>query len=183
MKVRVFKRADDSVIYEFFSQDFQDEQAIAGVPINELCAGLPSIVCDSTDIPLIGSGVFIEQIYVNGSFSAQNMTVDTGWNNRLMPGFLIRKKRIEKIDTFLTTELAKVDPDMTEVMRKNLEKSNLLNTKIWVGPNLTQEQVAANDLQMAQLALSELDARVVNGEADKPVIRQKLQDKISALTL
>lgn len=182
MKVRVFKRSDDSIIYEYFNEYTQTTELVNSVPVHELCSGLPSIVCNDSDIPNTSDSVLLEQIYVSGEFTTQNILVDSTWDNRLMPNFLIRKKRVEKIDEFLSAELAKISPDMIEVMRKNLEKSNLLNTKVWIGPNLTQQQISANDLQMAQLALSELDARVANGEPDKPVIRQKLEQKIQDLT-
>jgi hypothetical protein len=182
MKVRVFKRSDDSIIYEYFNEYTQTTELINSVPVHERCSGLPSIVCNDSDIPSTSDSVLLEQIYVSGEFTLQNILIDSTWDNRLMPNFLIRKKRIEKIGTFLSTELAKTSPDLTEVMKKNLEKTNLSNPSIWIGPNLTQQQISANDLQMAQLALSELDARVANGEPDKPVIRQKLEQKIQDLT-
>lgn len=142
---------------------------------------LPYIVVDASQLPSEASDEFFhEQLYVNGSFSIENLVVDSSWNERLMPNFLIRKKRINRINQLIDNELNEVDPDMISVIRLNREKELLSDAK-WLSKTLTPQQVAANDLQMAQLALSELDARVASGESDKPVIRQKLQDKISLL--
>lgn len=184
MKCRLYKKPDGSVIYNWPAEEYQHtDELIAQCPTPDFCVGLPYIIVSEEQLPNESSGNFYhEQVYVNGVLSIENLVVDSAWTERLMPNFLIRKNRINKINAIIDAELNTVDPDMAEIMRKTREKEILLDYNRWESKNLTLTQKNNNDLQMAQLALSELDARVANGEPDKPVIRQKLEQKIQDLT-
>lgn len=160
MKCRVFKKQDGGVIYNWPSESWQN--VIDDCPIPSDLQGLDYIIMNLEDLPEQKEGFYHEQLH----FEGDSLRVDSQWNKQLMPPFLIKQKHLKKIDEKLDLELQKVDPDMVELIKLNRNKEKI--------PSF-------NDLQMLELALQGLDERVRGGESDKPIIREKLNNKIRDL--
>lgn len=167
MKVRVFKKNDGSVVYNYPSQKYQDRIEDCKIP-DEL-NGLPFIVADTAEIPKSNSntGDYHEMIHFDGDCHKDNLKQDKEWNCVLMPDFLIKQKRLASKAAILDAELEKQSPDPVQVVKlqREIEKTKECNCPI----------------KHKEWALEGLDSRVAKGESDKPVVRQKLLNKKAEL--
>lgn len=109
--------------------------------------------------------------------SENNIKIDVGWEEKLMPCWLIGHKSIKKYEAIIADELIKESPDPLILFQSNnaIEKLKKLAKNSIMGSN--------SDLSLYEHALENLDARVVGGEDDKPIIREKLIAKIAELKL
>lgn len=104
-----------------------------------------------------------KQIYWEDINGVTEIKKDTTWDARVMPPHIIKKKFISKKGPELDTAIANPASTTLEViqLQREIEKA-----KTWT------------EVEAYEKALEGLDARVAGGEADKPVIRQKLTEKI-----
>lgn len=99
------------------------------------------------------------QLYWDGD----EVKKDLLWEKRLMPSFLVKKKHIKSVNEKIDSELAKDESDVISALKLQREKEKCENEKC--------------ELFWAEKALEGLD----RAEVDKPVIRQKLEEKITKL--
>lgn len=111
---------------------------------------------------------FIDQLYIeNGELKA-----DINWEIKLMPKSIIYKKHKKRMEDKIDLELDNQTPNLANIMRwkRSVEKIRLEVKS--PTPNAT----------LYQVALDHLDENVANGQNDKILIRQKLNQKITELT-
>lgn len=101
----------------------------------------------------------IKQLYAESG----EVKADSGWDKTLMDSHQIKKRYVNAKKVAIDTELEKESPDLIAIARlqREVEKSKYYSQLTW-----------------HEKALEGLNERVAKGEADKPVIRQKLQEKI-----
>jgi hypothetical protein len=104
-----------------------------------------------------------KKIYWTGS----EISIDTDWSHRVMPDKVIFKRRILKQQAKIEAELAKPAPDMVLVATVQNEISDMMNNK----PKKDHSQYWLDK------GLDGLDERVTDGDGDKPLARQKINDK------
>ena len=124
--------------------------------------GLEWFVCNNSDLPQKSQMESRVQWYHDGNI----VKVDSEWLIRIMPIQLIRKKHQAGCDKKIDAELAKENPDVITIAKLQREKEKC---KGWT-ENEWYEQ-----------ALKNIDERVADGEADKPLIRKKLTEKIEGI--
>ena len=125
-----------------------------------IAQGVQWFVEDSENLP---ERIYKENVYYDGS----SVRLDEGWNQCLMPDFLIKEKTINSHQSELDAELEKPSPDPIVAIKLNRE---------------IEKAKGKSDPQMiAQMALEGLDKRIEKGEPDKTIIRQKLIARIALL--
>lgn len=90
---------------------------------------------------------------------------DSNYDKRLMKTNEIVFKQKNKLNLEIDEELSKENPSIITIEKKKLDLVKLDN-------EFSSENIF-------QIALDGLDARVAKGEPDKPIIRQKLQEKVA----
>ena len=139
------------------------------------CKGLQSyidqgfewFICDHSNLPSKLEMESRKQWYHDGNV----VKCDKDWIIRLMPDQLIKRKHIKRIQAKIDAELEKEAPDSVALIR--LQRDCDKCGEIKAGPQ--------NENKLwSEIALQNLDERVANGEPDKPLIRQKLMEKINA---
>ena len=130
--------------------------------------GLPFVVMDESDLVESDSrtGNYHEMIYFDGECLKQNLKQDKAWQACLMPTFLIKQKQQEKLKKDLDLILDHDIVDAIEVARlqRGLQKVEDLHP-------------IKDEAKLYEIALDGLE----RAEIEKPVIRQKLKQKINAL--
>lgn len=181
MKIRYFKKDDDCVIYSCPAKKYQGgyffnntELTFSDCTFPKEVLGLPFIDIDLSEAILADpyKGIYVEQLYCDGEFKKENLKIDYNWDYYLMPSSLIKQKHIKRVQSQIDEELAKPTPDAVKLvtLQRNCEKCK----EVKAG---TQNK----DVYWMNIAIANLDARVANGEPDKPVIREKLLAKIEQL--
>lgn len=151
----IYKRLDGSLIQTgayFSDSDLKNPINPKGWDYAE------RIEINSEDI----QNVYLEQCEINNG----TLYKDLAWEKCLMPIFLIKLKYKDFLNFHLDQELDEESPDPIKVIKLQRSKEKI---KDWT------------ELDTYQQALKNLDEKVQKGEADKPVIRQKLQAKIAEL--
>lgn len=164
-KIRVFNKADGSgVLYSYCGDENPDECSYP-----DITNGLEYIDIDESEAPESNSDTdkYHERIYFDGVVTKENLKADDSWDNILMPDWLIKKKYR---DGYLKRLLEKTD--LTEKIDGLIEYIDNLNQYAGQG-NLSDTWL--------NVAVGGLDEKISKGENDKPVIRQKLLDKINDL--
>ena len=146
-------------------------------PITE---GLPFVDIEQEDLPNEAGRDWYAHgpLFIDGAPTKENLKFDEGWDNYLMPPNVIKRKQVARLSQELDTLLEDSNSDTRAVAIKQRELDKVKEKKLVVVQNGTEYP----DPDWYQVALTNLDARVTKGEADKPVIRQKLIDKISGAT-
>lgn len=162
MKLRIFKKPDGTIYSSCPLGDFQNKPNFEGCKFPDFTKGLEYVDIDESELPPQNQdgGNYFEQIHFDGPCKKENIKQDKTWEKCLMPNFLIKQKQEKYLNDQLDAELAKEAPDTVEVIRISRQKDKL--------KTMTDEEVY-------QLALDNLD----RAELDKPVIRQKLQQKLN----
>ena len=168
MKIRVFKKEDNSVVYDYPSVVYQDK--MDECPIPEIYKDLPFIVCDSSEVPESNSKAdnYHEKIYFDGDCTLKNLKQDKNWKKVLMPTFLIKSKYIDRTQKEIDIELEQQEPDLQKLLKyqRSLDKIK-----------------SYSDLEIYKIALEQLDRKVdLDKESDKPEIRKKLNSLIKNLS-
>jgi hypothetical protein len=107
--------------------------------------------------------VYLEQCSIKDGQLFQ----DLSWDIEIMPESCIKKRHQFSLNKQLDQELESDAPDPIKIAKLQRAKEKI---KDWT------------DLDTYQQALKNLDERLQKGEDDKPVIRQKLKDKIAELS-
>ena len=164
MKCRIFKKPDGRVIYSWPSAKYQDVPNFEGCKFPPETEGLPYVDLDESDLPSeIGRDWFAHgPLFMNGSPAKENLNFDEEWQQYLMPKNVVAKKHETRLQAQIDQELQKPVPDPLKVATLQSEKDKI---KDW------------SDKQAYEQALANLEA---DGK-DKPIIKQKLQEKIKAL--
>lgn len=182
---RFFKNEDGNIISRWFNplRFPEQESHMTNDPYKDLLPerlkDLPFILIDEEhpaiqrlrsdrDLDILDNNkLSMDKMYFDGDAHIDNLKVDDNWEVLLMPLPIVKAKHIAKINAEIDAELALETPDAVLVSKKQreLEKSRNYPDPSWY-----------------PIALANLDARVTKGEPDKPVIRQKLIDKISGAT-
>lgn len=92
---------------------------------------------------------------------------DESWECRVMCCDVLKKKHIKRLNKQIDSEHEKDAPDIVKISKAMREKEKC---KDW------------SELEWYKHAIKQLDDRVSSGESDKPLIRQKLNDKIYELS-
>lgn len=161
MKIRVFKKPSGGVVYNTPSKRFQDNIDLCPVP-NEL-KDLEYFVVE--DLP---ESSWHEQVYCENNI----LKVDHDWVIMNMPEQLVKIKYLNKVYKKLDDELSKGNPDPISVVK--------IQRDIVVAKE-KKASIEFTDRFWVEKAIEGLDERVAKGEADKPEIRKKLQDKLKEL--
>lgn len=103
-----------------------------------------------------------EQIYYDGN----NLKIDLPWEVMLMPPSVVKDRHIKKLNQKIQDQLNSENYDVIKILALNHEKDTCED---W------------DTLRWYERALVNIDERVLNGESDKPTIRQKLQAQINEL--
>ena len=98
-----------------------------------------------------------------------NLKSDDSWNRQVMTPRILKNEALSKKRKLLSDELAKQNPDIVVVTKLQFEiefvrKKSLDDAEYW-----------------AQFALDGLDKRVLDGKADKPIVRQKIEAKLQQI--
>jgi len=113
-----------------------------------------------------------EQLYWEDVDGKTEIKKDLNWEVKLMSDQVVKKKHLNRIRKELDGELEKETPDPITVSK--LQRSLDKHKEIKAGPHNEDET-------WTTIAIQNLDKRVSKGESDKPIIRQKLQDKLNEL--
>jgi len=168
MKCRIIKRLDGSVIYSWPSSKNRDVFDSIRLPEELGFNGLESIILDDSEIPISNSqtGNYHEMIYFDGPCTKENLKQDKNWEVMLMPVFLIKQTYEKRLNEKIDLELNKEDSDLKQIFKWQQELKSLSEY---------------SDLKWYQQALINLEDSVRLGNPDKPLIKQKLNAKISSL--
>lgn len=200
MKIRVFKKEDGSVVYNTPSKKYQGghfapdqsrpifhetkdskgkkAKILVGYELREITIDdckipaeyelLPFVLVDQEDLPdsNSGTGNYHEMIYFEGDCCRSNLKQDKAWEKCLMPHWLIVQKERARLKRDLDQMLEKPNLDPMEILKttRKIEKLKAID------PDKDQEQIcniAIEGLSRAEIA--------------KPIIRQKLQEKIAKI--
>lgn len=179
MKIRVFN-LNDEVKWTVFpwnkkidsetDEEFMDRMSVNHKNfIPELkTAQYIDMARDEFPHPNYAVGEEDEMLYFDGEVTKENLKKDINFDIRLMSDETIRKKILKKEIQNLDIELEKQAPDPIKILKIQRKIEKLKKEK--------------DSKVLAQLALDGLNERVAHGESDKPIIRQKLQAKISELS-
>jgi len=173
MKIRIFKKNDGRTIYSSFYWDLKKEDETDLEFMNRMTINhgnfpdefksLPFIDVDENEVPASDSDSeqYHEQIYFKGDCKKENLKVDKDWNTLVMPDFLIKKKTVER----LSKEIDEIN-DPSILIKKSRELKEIERKEAGTG----------NENFWLEKALEGLDKKVASGEADKPVVRQKITE-------
>lgn len=173
MKVRIHKQDDDNIAVEVFPWHLKeagqtDEEFMDSKTINHTEHGKKFIGKEYHDLHVndLPPREHREKWYPDFEHPTEKIKIDHNWERKLMPLHHIKNKHTTNIITELDNELNKKNPDTIRALRFYVEheKSKKLSEKEWY------EQAIIN-----------LDAKVAKGEADKPIVREKLLAKIQQL--
>jgi hypothetical protein len=139
-----------------------DEENFIKIPPHLI--GLPFKKVNKLDIPTIDKNTCIEQLYFDGPVGTKNLKIDTNWEFNLMPTFKLKEKLKNKLNDIINQKMTDKS-DTKELLSVMFEKNNL--------GTLKKEK-------LYQMALDQLDKSVFSGNADKPVIRKKLEKIINS---
>lgn len=143
-----------------------DEETLLGLPVPEIFQDCEQKIINSSELESLEG--FEDHEYTEQLLIAEDeLSVDTNKERSLMPVNLIRKKYLDKLKSLIESELEKEDPDMGVI---NLNQAKIQSCQKW------------DDKKWYEQALKNLDTRVENGEPDKEIIREKLQEKINELS-
>lgn len=131
-----------------------------------IAQGLKWFACDNNDLPAKSAMESRKQWYHDGD----KVKVDTNWELRVMPDHLIKKKQLKKLAAKLDQCIDSGDALEALKAHRDHEKCKTMEAGIH-----------NEDKVWTELALANLDKRVADGQADKPVIREKLLKKIKEL--
>lgn len=173
-KVIIIKKEDGGVIRLIPNPDKFGE-GFGMLPFSEvnelkkhIGEGRKWFVCDNDDLPAKSSLESRKQWYHDGD----SVKADLTWEVREMPDQIIKKKHLKKLCELIDSELATEVPDPIALLKCQREHDKAKAVKA-EGQNENPFWI--------EVALKNLDARVANGESDKPVIREKLIAKIQEL--
>jgi len=155
MKIRIFKKLDGGVIYNYpNSSKYPNPE---DCPIPESLKDLPYVIMEHSEAPVSDSttGDYHEMIYFDGN----DLKQDKEWKVMLMPPFLIKEKQLERLNDKIDVELEKPDPSPIEIARLTRAKEKL---------------ATATDQTLYAQAL----ANIEEDNIDKPVIKAKLEEKL-----
>lgn len=164
MKLRIFKK-DDILYFDYPSEKYQNNVEQCKIPPS--LEGCEYITVDHTIFDKFqANGADLHMYYFDGAVKEENLKQDVSWEKCLMPSYLIRGKHISKLEKTLDNLISNNISDPLEILKLQREKEKSLK--------FSKEE-------WHEQALKNLDARVANGEPDKPVIREKLLAKIEQL--
>lgn len=179
MKNRIFKNEDSIIITTFPWHNFNPAIETEVQFMDRMSVGHKNFksewkVLSYIDVPIEespkidegNSGKLQEQYYFDGECKDENLKFDEGWNYCLMPSFLINKKHNKKLNDKASDILSLENLDQINLYKINREKEKIKSY---------------TELEWHEQALKNLDDRVLNGEPDKPLIREKLLAKIQEL--
>ena len=166
-KVRLFKHDDNSVAITCFSwnrkldsetdKQFMDRMSIDHINFPDHLKKLSFVDILDTDLPKTDNknGSYMEQIYIED----KAVKFDENWDCCVKPIFLIKKDYVEAIKDKINVELLRASPDTLKLIKlqKDLGDYKDFTDKDWY-----------------QKALDMLN----ESGADKPLIQQKLLEKI-----
>lgn len=160
---RLFKRLDGSVIQAHYTKPVQQ------VKFPAYTDGLPYVdVADSSFTPSNSEdGRYLEMFYFDGECSLENLKLDAQWQVQLMPACVVQDKREKRLSRAIVEALKNAVVDAKEMAQLMY---------LWV-----QARSLPDAEEVWGWALDGLDARVKNGEPDKPKIREQLQAKLQQL--
>lgn len=161
-----YKQTIDGIEYTTFFQKGQ-LRATHGPVIEgqdtrpEYLKSFPYIIVDKNSIP---ANDYAEQLYIEDDI----LYKDESWEKIVMPPALIKRKHIDKLKKEIDVLLEDPATAPIDIIKKQRE---------------IEKSASYPDPSWYPIALQNLDERVAKGEPDKPVIRQKLQAKIDALSI
>lgn len=159
--IRIYRQGD-LIAIEAFAEKFNlNPELVTGLPPVEKYKDWDMIIANSDDIPVTDN---LEKLYFDGPTVVENLRSDNNFDKVLMRPHEIRKRYLKKQEDIIDAELAKETPDGVIIARANREK---------------EKAKSYPDPSWYPIALSGLDERIGAGDPDKPLIRQKLQDKIN----
>lgn len=169
MKIIVIKKPDDGVIVIIpNSKKYGD--SFGQLPLEKCKAirhhierGLEWFICDHVELPSKKTHESRKQWYHDGN----TVKVDHNWEKRLMPPHCIKSRHLGKTNLKLEAEISKGKPDTIVISGLILEK---------------EKCQSMTELDWYGKALENLNQRVSVGETDKPIIRQKLMEKLNGGT-
>ena len=171
MKNRVYFKDDGFVEIEGLAPRFDGIEESAKTP--EHLVGVNRVLMNTEDLPRPGSSPAYEhwdQCYHKGD---GKLYVDLEWKERLMPTSLICKKHLRRLSSKIDAELAKPTPDAVQLFKWK----NELDTLRRMSRGGTEVEQDVFDRKLYSQAL----ANLVEDGHDKPIIVQKLNDKITEL--
>jgi len=167
-KCRIFRQLDsDLLLLDWPHPQYQPDH-LHECPIppyyKEIADISTYVIFDQAHMPLLGKDYFEHaQLYLEND----HVLADTNWERCLMPARAIRARHVKRVIAQRNALLEQSDPDAIKVLRLQMEMEK---AKSWT------------DIEWYGQALKNLDRRVqVEGEPDKPVIREKLKQKIAQL--
>lgn len=165
IKHRVYFKDNNDVEIETVSPKYQsslgtDKECKIPPHLNQFDYSIMSY----EQVPKIGEIEDWAQLYHENN----NLKKDLSWEVRLMPDHLLKRKHLKSLSDKIETELMKDTPDPIVIARLQLDCEKCKKEK--AGPH-------NENLFWAEKALAGLE----RAEIDKPVIRQKLEEKISKL--
>ena len=171
MKVRVFKKEDGGVIYFYPATKYRDNIDKCRFPSET--NGLAYIDVEISELKKFESkDSYHEMIYFDGDCNINNLKQDKSWENCLMPTFLLRKKGIARNIKDVEVELEKKKPSTVKLAKLQYKLTKLKKM-------VPTEQ---HNTFWVREALDGLDKRVAEGKPDKPIIRNKLEEKLKKFT-
>lgn len=179
MKLRLFKTNDGTIRWVVFpwkkkkenetDEQFMDRMSIDHKNFSDELKKLSYIDLLRNEFPHpdYSKGEEDEMLYFDGELKKENLKKDLTFEIQLMRSETIKKKYLKKLNEKLDSELNKSIPDPILILKTQREKEK---SKDW-----TEDQ-------WYQQAIKNLDERVIGGESDKPIIRQKILNKIRELS-
>lgn len=155
---RIYQRADGTVIKVGLSPKYTNDPSLCPHP--EGLENLPFITINPNEYP---EHQTVEQLFVEDN----KVKCDVNWERNLMPTTFVLNKAFAKNQELINEELKKENPDLNTLtlLRAKNDKINYIYK-------------TNNEEEIFKVALKGLDERVANGESDKPIIRQKLLERI-----
>lgn len=114
-----------------------------------------------------------KQLYwENDSDGNPRVKIDYSWEKRIMPDQLVKKKYLARLNKNFTDSVNEQNPDTIKCLK--------LYSKIEECKNI-KAGIHNESSFWTQVAIDGLDEKVAKGEIDKPLIRQKLIEKLNEL--
>lgn len=169
MKVIVFRKNNGTAIVNRPSLKYQNN--IKKLKIPKPFQDLSFIILNESDVLIDRKkNEFPEMLYFDGDCKKENFKKDVGWDVCLMPSWLIAKKHLDNCESAIDAELEKDSPDPLVIVRHNRDIDHC------------KKMIKSRDQKSCyELALKNLDKRVERGESDKPIVREKIIQKLTSL--
>lgn len=178
-KIRIFKKQDGSVIYNDLSHVQADYE---NWPLPKGVEDLEYILIDKADAPESNSNNnnWHEMIYFDGPCTLANLKQDKEWDVQLMPVPLILSEGFNYFSNEIDLELEKPQPGFLKLTQCQSEINRLHKCirKMGEGGELKKKEAL---IDIYKFSLERLDEKVNNGKPDKPLVRNKLNAKITQL--